>query len=197
MAISEIVLLTVALLVFLAAVSIAGSTLVTGISPMPSPAKARSLVLQLAEEALAVDVQQDKEQQQTIYDLGSGWGHLLIPLAQRYPQHRIIGYEMSWLPWLVSAIWIRMSGLNNVQVVRQNFLKQDLAEARVWLCYLYPGGMQAVSDKLADAGHKPGYLISNNFALPGHQALKTEKANDFYKSPVYLYKFGSNHDVQR
>ena len=201
MSATEIALLVVLLLVFLAAGSIVWSTLVAGISPMPSSRAARDAMLPLLDKAVAFQCSSERSETAPdnvgIVELGSGWGNLLIVLARRYPQHQIIGYEISWLPWLVSLLLVRLYRLNNVQVLRKNFLKQDLTKAPVLVCYLYPAAMQAISEKLlAELGGKCSasgdrFLISNNFALPGFQPGETVKAKDFYQSPVYLYRLKS------
>lgn len=161
--------------------SIVWSTLVTGISPMPSSTKARQAMMQLVCDA--------GTKTGPIVELGSGWGGLLFPLAKQYPQRKIIGYELSIMPWLITVILKKVLGLKNIQVYRKNFLHADLTSASVILCYLFPGGMQAVERKISEQDGQVEYLISNNFALPSHQPIKTIHLNDLYQSPVYLYQF--------
>lgn len=124
-----------------------------------------------------------------IFELGSGWGNLLIPLGKKYPQRKIIGYELSIVPWLTSVILKNLLGLKNIQVYRSNFLHADLTSASVILCYLFPKGMQAIESKIKLQSGQLEYLISNNFSLPSCQPIKIIQLNDFYKSPVYLYEF--------
>lgn len=175
MSVAEIILLSVTLL---AAVSIVWGTLQAGISPMPSSDKARAVMLQLCAETGSG----------AVYELGCGWGNLLIPLARKFPQRQIIGYELSLLPWLTCWLLIKALRLKNVTVCRANFLQADLSAAETIVCYLYPQGMQQLSEKLADSLGSRQYLISNNFALPGFQPLQTVALQDFYRSPVYLYR---------
>lgn len=171
----EIALLLITVIICL---SVVWSTVWLGISPMPSSKKAREAVLKLSRETGTGP----------LYELGSGWGNLLIPLARQFPERKIVGYELSLLPWLTSLILVKLLQLKNVELHRQNFLKADLSEASVLLCYLYPGGMQAIADRLT-AGHMtPEYLISNNFSLPAHHPVNVLYLTDFYKSPVYLYR---------
>ena len=135
----------------------------------------------------------DKEEAYTddgaIFELGSGWGNLLIPLAKKYPLREIVGYELSPVPWLTCVIIKKILALKNLQVHRKNFLTEDLSRASVILCYLFPGGMEVLESKLNTGDGKLEYLISNNFALPSYKPSKTIQINDFYKSPVYLYEF--------
>jgi len=178
-------------MIALAGFSIVWSTLTLGISPMPSSKKARQAMLQLSEETslgLGVDTT-IQTQGGAIFELGSGWGSLLIPLAKMYPQRQIVGYELSFVPWLTSVLLIKMLGLKNVKVHRQNFLKAQLSGASVTFCYLYSGGMKALEDKLRLEHGALEYLISNNFSLPSHKPIKTTLLNDLYQSPIYLYKF--------
>lgn len=175
------------LLVLLIGGSIVWSTLTLGISPMPSSKQARQAMLQLMDELEGEAEIETESRAGSIVELGSGWGNLLIPLAKAYPQRSVVGYELSPIPWLVSLILKKLLGLSNLQVHRQNFLQADLNETSVILCYLFPGGMQVLEDKLKAEGAMPEYLISNNFALPSHAPCKTLKIDDFYRTPVYLY----------
>lgn len=178
-----VVEITVFTLVVFAGASIIWSSLRLGISPMPSSRKARRAMLELMGETQAETGQ--------IVELGSGWGNLLIALAQAYPQREVVGYELSFIPWLTSVIFKRLLGLHNLQVHRKNFLQADLTHAEVVVCYLFPQVMQALEYKLTNQVGQTRYLISNNFALPSHTPIKTLKINDFYRSPIYLYAFNS------
>ena len=163
--------------VFIVGASIIFSTLKIGISPMPSSKKAYQAIMALADETGAGP----------IYDLGSGWGSLVIRLAKKYPDRQIVGYELSIFPWLVTKIVKRILGLSNLVVHREDFLKADLSRASVITCYLFPAAMEAIKSKLKHGKGNLRFIISNNFALPSYQASKVVQLNDLYKSPVYLY----------
>jgi hypothetical protein len=122
-----------------------------------------------------------------IVDLGSGWGSLIIPIALKYPDRTITGYELSLIPWLFSWLTIKCLGLKNVVLYRQDFLKAELSDTSILICYLYPEAMVALEAQLED--HKPQlrYLISNNFALPSFKPDKTIELDDLYRSPIYGY----------
>jgi len=164
--------------VFIVGASIVFSTLKTGISPVPSSKKAYQAMITLTDETGTGP----------IYDLGSGWGSLVIRLARKYPDRQIVGYELSIFPWLITKIIKRILGLSNLVVHREDFLKADLSGASVITCYLFPTAMKAVKSKLDLGKGNLRFIISNNFALPSYQATKVVQLNDFYKSPVYLYR---------
>ena len=150
--------------------SMAYSTWKTGIAPMPSSRDSRQVMTQL----LPVDPS-------VCVDLGSGWGGMLIFLAQKYPHAQIIGYETSWIPYLYSKFVCRYS---NISVYRRDFLSVPHSKEAVFFCYLCPEGMQAISQKLST---KAQWLVSHTFALPTHTAVMTYQMNDLYRSMIYVY----------
>lgn len=166
------------LVVVFIALSIVYSTVMVGIPPMPSSTKAYQAMAKLIDETGTG----------TIIDLGSGWGNFVIPIAKRYPQRQIVGYELSLLPWITSTLIKHALRLDNLTLYRQDFLKADLSTASVLVCYLFPEAMDKIKIKLLQ--EKPGvkFLISNNFSLPSWESDELIQLNDFYKSPVYLYK---------
>lgn len=123
-----------------------------------------------------------------VIDFGSGWGNFVIPMAKCKPQRQIIGYEMSLLPWLISILLKKIWRLNNLTLYRQNFYQVNFPAAAVIVCYLYPQAMSKIKHKLLHEQPNVDFLISNNFALPSCQPEKIIPLDDFYKSPVYLYK---------
>ncbi|GAA3928194.1 methyltransferase [Litoribacillus peritrichatus] len=158
--------------------SIVWTTLVLGISPMPSSKKAYQGVLELIENTGTGP----------IVDLGSGWGNLVIRLARTYPQRQIVGFELSFAPWLFTLVMIKLLGLKNLKVHRKNFLNIRLNQVNVIVCYLHPKAMKAIQDKISTGAYQTEYLVSNNFALPGQSPEQTLTLTDFYRSPVYRYK---------
>lgn len=153
-------------------------TLRNGISPMPTSGHARRGVLLLAKEC----------KNEKIYELGSGWGTLLLPLAKEHPGSIIIGYETSPIPYFISWVRIKAAGLTNVRIIRKNFFEGDLSDAALVVCYLYPGAMERLKIKFEKELKKGASVISNTFAVPGWIPSETFKVQDFYHTIVYLYR---------
>jgi len=124
----------------------------------------------------------------SIIDLGSGWGNFVIRIAKKNPQRQIVGYELSLLPWLTSIVLKKVLKLKNLTLYRQNFYQANLSNASVLVCYLYPEAMKKIKYKLLLEQPTIDFLISNNFAVPAWQASKVVTLDDFYQSPIYLYK---------
>lgn len=172
--------LIVIAVVFLLGLSILWSTLSTGISPMVSSNKARRAMLS------AIDAEGLPEKGSLI-DLGSGWGTLIISAARQHPQRQVIGYELSWLPWLFSVIRKHCLELDNLTIYRRDFKQADLSQAAVLFCYLFSSAMAEIEKKLRCEQDRELFMISNTFALPSCQPIKTIRLNDLYRSPIYVY----------
>ncbi|HUG22344.1 class I SAM-dependent methyltransferase [Piscinibacter sp.] len=162
----------------LAAGSIVWFTFKTGISPMPSSVKAGRTML--AASADAPDG--------PIVDLGSGWGTLAIVFARKHPARQVIGYEVSWFPWLVSSLLQRLLRLHNLSFRREDFRRAELSNAAVLLCYLFPRGMQDLARKLARDRCGPVTVISNTFALPSFAPDEVIQLDDVYRTRIYVYR---------
>lgn len=164
----------------LAAVATIGIwTVITGISPVPTPPRVTRTMLSLAPEGLAPG---------PIADLGSGWGNLARAFARAHPGRAVIGYELSPLPFACAWLWQRVFPLPNLTFRRENFLTADLSSLSLAVCYLYPGGMARLERKLAIELRPATPVISHFFTMPAWTPEDTRRADDQYASPVYLYR---------
>ena len=169
--------LIILVFVLMAIISIVWTTLQTGISPMMSSGKACQVMLASI----------SKPPNGPLIDLGSGWGTLVIALARKYPHHQVIGYELSLFPWLVSIIRKYNLRLDNLTLYRKDFKKAELSNASIVFCYLYPGGMLSLHEKLKRELSNEILIVSNTFALPSCQPTKVIRLKDIYRTPIYLY----------
>ncbi|MFT6986806.1 MAG: 16S rRNA A1518/A1519 N6-dimethyltransferase RsmA/KsgA/DIM1 with predicted DNA glycosylase [Psychromonas sp.] len=174
MAFLELILIA---LLLLTALSIVWTTLQTGISPMMSSGKAC--------QAMLASI--DRTAKGPLIDLGSGWGTLVIALARNHPHQQVIGYELSWFPWLVSIIRKYSLGLDNLTLYRKDFNNAELSNASILFCYLFPGGMAALHQKLQRELLNEIIIVSNTFALPLYQPTKVIRLKDIYRTPIYVY----------
>lgn len=138
---------------------------------MPSTRPAKQAIKRLLPEKI----------EGTVYELGSGWGGLLKILQDKYPSNKVIGYELSLFPWIVSFLRTRVA-------FRKDFFKADLTDAGLIVCYLYPKQMRKLYEKFKKEV-KPGTLVvSNTFSIPGLTPLKVETLDDLYQTKIYLYQ---------
>ena len=87
---------------------------ITGVPPLSSNS------LETA-DVVALLVQARLDRQAIVYELGSGWGSLVIALARAFPKAQIRGIEMSPVPYWVSRI--RTRKMPNVLLRRGQFLQ--------------------------------------------------------------------------
>lgn len=145
---------------------------------MPSSKKAHQALIRLCQNSGSGP----------IYELGCGWGGLLITLAKQHPQRQLVGFEASLFPYLITKARLNWLKLANVEVRRENFLHADLTGAQLLVCYLYPKGMQQLAKKITHPTGQIDFVISNTFSLPGFSAERQITLNDLYSSPVYRYR---------
>ena len=175
MLIIEIILIAC---ILIAAVSIVLTSMKTGMSPSPSSSKTVRAIVAAAENSGTGP----------IVDLGSGWGTLVVALAKKYPHRKVVGYELSLVPWLFSSVRKSVSGLDNLILYRKDFLNADLSGVSVLTCYLYPGGMVSLNDKLERDNINDVLIVSSTFALPASVPIKVIRVKDIYRTPIYLYR---------
>jgi len=128
-----------------------------------------------------------------IVALGSGWGNLAFAIAKHYPNCKVIGYEISPLPFVVSKIVSYFAKLSNLTIKRVDFFRISLDKTSLVVCYLYPGAMVKLKVKFEKELPKSAYVISHTFAIPGWIPTYVAYAQDLYHTPIYLYKLSEVH----
>jgi hypothetical protein len=162
-------------------VSIVWTTLRVGISPMPSSSKATRAILDLIPGNAG----------ERITELGSGWGKLALAVTSHRPEAQVVAYELSLLPWMWSSGVARLMGRRGIEFVRRDFFDADLRDTDVVLCYLFPGAMERLAERLTHL--KAGsVIISNTFRLPGWQPDEVVELDDLYRTRVYRYVVGGD-----
>mgnify|MGYP006277244033 CR=1 FL=1 len=179
MSLAGIVALVAVLVVGL---SILWSTLRTGMSPMPSLGASRRAMVSMLDET----------PRGAIVDMGSGWGTLAVAFARRFPDTPVVGYEVSYFPWLFSVLLARAMGLGNLRFRRLDFCNAELMGVSVLVCYLMPSGMERVRQRLETDPGDVDTVISHYFALRGWEADDVVELPDLYRTPLYRYRLSSN-----
>ena len=103
-------------------------------------------------------------------DIGSGLGGLVLELAARRPESRLVGIELAPLPWLISVVRAKLSG-SGAQFVRGDYEQLDFANYDAVFAYLSPAAMSALWHK-ASREMRPGAILLS------YEFLITEKPPD-------------------
>ena len=121
-------------------------------------------------------------------DLGSGLGGTLRHLSRSRPDAQFSGLETAPLPFALSWLLGRLSGIKNLEFRFQDIFKADLSEFDVVYCFLSPVPMPDLFEK-AKKEMKPGSLfISNSFVVPGHKPNRTVKVDDRRQTKLLIWK---------
>jgi hypothetical protein len=116
---------------------------------------------------------------QTLLELGSGDGKVLIAAAQS--GLHVVGYELN--PFLVVISWLRTRRYKKqVRVVWGNFWSKSWPEAEGIFTFLHPRFMKMLDTKIVQSTRKPVKLVSFAFEIPGREP-------DAQKAGVFLYRY--------
>lgn len=183
---TEAVILVVMLL---GGLSILIFTLITGVPPMPTQRLVMPVMFEMIPEG---------QNPRVVYDLGCGWGRLAFALAARYPDAKVIGIELSPLPWLFCKIRQVVQRRPNLEIRYGNFLRMPLGDADLIFCYLMIGAMRRLSAKLSREAGGGAVVIANSFALHDWAPEEIRIVHGAMSAWVYRYrvaKVGSHHQV--
>lgn len=71
--------------------------------------------------------------------------------------------------------------------MRKDFFKEPLGDASMAVCYLYPGAMKKLKEKLEKEGNPKQIIITHTFSIPGWTPSKTIEVNDLYNTKIFFY----------
>ena len=137
---------------------------ITGVPPVSSNSSEAADIISLLKQA-------GLPEQAIVYELGSGWGSLVIALARAFPDAQIRGIEISPLPYWIARF--RTRKIPNVFLQRGNFFAFDLREAHAVTSYLMIKPMPKLADFL-DRTLNPGTpVVSLTFWFRDRQPTAT------------------------
>ncbi len=127
---------------------------------------------------------------ETLYDLGSGDGRILIAAAER--KAHAIGVEIN--PKLVTTATekIAQAGVaDRAKVIQGDAMQTDFSAANVVTLYMDTAGNAKLRPQL-EKYLKPGTrVVSYDAEIPGWKAVRAEKTDEKQRHTVYLYEVGA------
>lgn len=169
----ELELITALILVGIIVIGYFLSTFIMGAGYEPIPRKILDEMIELSAPAKG----------QRVYDMGSGFGRIIIGVAQATGAI-CTGVEVDPLKvWWTRRV-IRSKGLTGrVDVVKSNLLTADISQADFVFAFLWDGIMQKLGDK-AIKEMRPGSMVVSYY----HRILGWEPEKQDTKNKIYLYK---------
>jgi cyclopropane fatty-acyl-phospholipid synthase-like methyltransferase len=127
---------------------------------------------------------------ETLYDLGSGDGRIVIMAAQEFGANGV-GVELNRR--LLNEARMKGEALNlgdSVRFLHDNIFNVDFSPADVVTMYLTTGANEKVRPKL-ERDLRPGArVVTHDFSIPGWDTAKNLKFREGYRShTIYLYRW--------
>jgi cyclopropane fatty-acyl-phospholipid synthase-like methyltransferase len=131
----------------------------------------------------------DLKPNETLYDLGSGDGRILVTAVQRF-HAKAVGVELSEALVQTSTERIHKLGVDNeARVIHGDLLKVDLTPADVVTIYLMTDSNEMLRPNLEKYLHPGARVVSHEYAVPGWKAKQIEKADPgVHGHLIYLYE---------
>ncbi len=177
------ILLIVAIFLYIIGFTIIISMLRGIIPPMPSsPKVVRAIIEQIERESSA-----DSD----ITEIGSGYGYLLFKLAKHFRDKRVIGYEISLFPYMISMVIKRLFRIDNVEIKYGDAFKLIAYDkARIDCCIAYLCVSKKLDKELKEVYIKniEELLILNTYPLEEKEADYISEKLDIFGSKIYVYR---------
>ena len=131
----------------------------------------------------------DPKPNETVYDLGSGDGRILITAVRRY-RAKAVGIELSDALVQSTTDRIQKLGLHNeARVIHGDFLQVDLSPADVVTMYLATDTNEMLRPNLEKYLRNGTRVVSHDYAVPGWKATIVDKdLPDVGGHVIYLYR---------
>jgi len=126
----------------------------------------------------------------TLYDLGSGDGRILIAAAERRAQ--AIGIEINPKLVLAATDEIERAGLSQrAKVIQGDVMQTDFSAANVVTLYMDTASNAKLRPQL-EKYLKPGSrVVSHDYEIPGWKAVRVEKTDERQPHTIYLYEIAA------
>jgi ubiquinone/menaquinone biosynthesis C-methylase UbiE len=126
---------------------------------------------------------------ETVYDLGSGDGRILITAAQKF-HAKAVGIEFNPELCKSTSAKVERLGLQDmVKVMHANLLRVDLSPADVVTIYLLTSSNDRLKPILEKYLHGGARVVSNDFEIRGWRAKEVSNLNIAgTKHTIYLYE---------
>lgn len=125
---------------------------------------------------------------ETVYDLGSGDGRVLIAAVEKYKAHAV-GVEIS--PKLVAEATANIDKLglaDQAHVIQGDVLTTDLSRADVVIIYLITSLNEKLRPRFEKFLRAGARVISHDYAVPGWKPAHVEKTDDRHTHLIYVYE---------
>jgi predicted RNA methylase len=131
---------------------------------------------------------------ETVYDLGSGDGRVVITAAQKF-KASAVGIEISEILCQSTIRKVNAMGLaDQVKIIHNSALKVDLSPADVVTIYLLTSSNERLKPNLEKYLKPTARVVSLNFGVPGWTPAHVESVHtDRQTHTIYVYEMSSRY----
>lgn len=122
-------------------------------------------------------------QKDIFFDLGCGDGKVVFEV-ERLSGAKGRGFELTLWTHLLSRFKKFVLG-SRAEFVLGNFFKQDFSEATIIYCYLFPGLMRSVGEKVLSDCKQNTLVVSRDFPIENLEEIKKWKSKTGHTLYVY------------
>ncbi len=128
----------------------------------------------------------EAERGDTLYDIGSGDGRILITAVQQFGVSRAVGVELRQDLVKRARDAIAENGLaDRIRILHKNVFEVDVSNADIITLYLTTSGNNKLRPKLEKELKREARIISHDFSFSGWNPTRVES---FGGHTLYLYK---------
>lgn len=129
---------------------------------------------------------------ETVYDLGSGEGRIVITAARQF-KAKAVGVELSPELCRIASGRVKALGLEDrVTIVHANMLKVDLRPADVVTIYLLTSANELLKPNLEHELRPGARVVSHDFEIRGWKPAAVEQVEaEGRPRTIYLYEIGA------
>lgn len=160
----------------------------TGVSTFPTMPAVRRKMIEILQQDFTAKQPLLEGRCYTIIDLGSGSGQLSWHVAKALPEAKVMGVEISPIPWLRSVIRQRLFGPANLAYYRLDFWPYDVSGVDAVLSYLPGTIMGKVAAKLRRELRPGALMVSNRFRTDEWEPSETHIVYAPFKTEVLVYR---------
>lgn len=123
---------------------------------------------------------------ETLLDLGSGDGEILLCSVEEFGAHKAIGYEINpFLVWMARFRAKIRHTRGRVVTDQKNIFTTPLLDVKVVTTFLIPSTMKRLRTKFATELHPDTRIVSRGFVIPGVTPVQKKEGPEEW---MYLYR---------
>lgn len=126
-----------------------------------------------------------------VLDLGAGNGWTMRRLWRHEIHGPLVGYEQEFVPWLVGAVWNRLTGMP-VKLLRADFYSAPFEDAKGIYLFLMPKTLEKLGAEIRKRCQPGTVIVSAEFAIPGWNPDRILEARGVTsrRAKIFCYRVG-------